>query len=361
MSKTRPKLSTSRQKGAPVSHNTIGPPAVSRLLEQIERQWGEAKPSVYVATLGGEPLVDWSLSPLPAPLTGITKLFTLSMVLREFDRGAFAPETPLADLLSPDIVEGLCVVGGEDLSSHITVEHLLAHQSGIPDFYSQNTKGTISFLSQTLKRDRAWNLEQALEIAKHYPAKFPPGARGKVHYSTTNYLLLGAILAQSTGMSFDQLINLRVTTPLGLKNTFVFSPAHYETYFSMTAVRWANTSLRNPRTLASLGASGAVVSTGKETVDFMAAFWNGTLFEPSWLEWITQNPRSMGSGVLFSRGLMHLKAGFRASPLVGHQGSSGTAILLDRQAHTIGFLGLNTVIDTKIPLTTLGKVLRAVR
>jgi CubicO group peptidase (beta-lactamase class C family) len=283
------------------------------------------------------------------------------MVLREFDRGAFSPETPIADLLSPDIVEGLCVVGGKDLSSQVTVEHLLAHQSGIPDFYSQNTKGTLSFLRQSMERDRAWNLEQALEIAKHYPAKFAPGTKGKAHYSTTNYQLLGAILTQSTGMSFEQLISLRVTTPLGLKNTFVFSPAHYESYFSLTAVRSGTTPLRAPRTLASFGASGSVVSTGKETVAFLRAFWNGALFELSWLEWITQNPRALGSGVLSSRGLIQLKAGFRASPLLGHQGSSGSAVALDRLTRNMGFLSLNTVTDTTLPLTMLGKVLRAVR
>jgi CubicO group peptidase (beta-lactamase class C family) len=344
-----------------VSQTIVGPPAVSRLLQQIERQWGEAKPSVYVASGEGECLVDWSLTPLPTPLTGITKLFTLSMVLREFDRGAFSPQTPISDLLSPDIVEGLCVVGGKDLSSQITVENLLAHQSGIADFYAQNSKGTTSFLRQSMERDRAWNLEQALEIAKHYPAKFAPGAKGKAHYSTTNYQLLGAILTQSTGMSFEQLISLRVTTPLGLKNTFVFSPAHYERYFSLTAVRWGTSSLRNPRTLASFGASGSVVSTGKETVEFMKAFWGGALFDPSWCEWVTHNPRSMGSGVLVSNGLMQLKSGFSRSPLLGHQGSSGAAVLMDPQSRNVGFLSLNTVVDTKVPLTTLGRVLRGLR
>ena len=344
-----------------MSNTIVGPPPVARVLQRIEGQWGEAKPSVFVGSLEGDTLVDWSLSPLPTPLTGVTKLFTLSMVLREFERGAFSPETPISDLLSPDIVEGLCVVGGEDLSSQITMENLLAHQSGIPDFYTQNSRGTTSFLRQSMERDRAWNLEQALEIAKHYPAKFAPGATGKVHYSTTNYLLLGAILTQSTGMTFEQLISLRITTPLGLKNTFVFSPAHYDKYFSMTAVRWGTRVLRNPRTLASFGASGSVVSTARDTVEFMRAFWSGVLFDRSWCEWVTHNPRSVGSGVLLSNGLMHLKSGFSRPPLMGHQGSSGTAVLLDSQSNSIGFLNLNTVIDTKVPLTKLAKVLQGLR
>jgi len=344
-----------------VSETTVRTARVSRALQAIEQRFGEAKPSAFVADERGNTLVDLSLSPLPGPLTDVTMLFTLAMVLRECDRGAMSPQTPIGDLLAPDVVEGLCVYRGKDLSSQVTMEHLIAHQSGIPDFYQPHGRGTISLMRQSLDRDRAWTLEQALEIARHYPAKFAPGTRGKADYSATNYQLLGAILAQSTGMSFEQLITLRVTTPLGLKNTFVFSPAHYERYFSLTAVRSGTQPLRNPRALASFGASGSVVSSAKDAVDFLRAFWTGTLFDPSWLDWITQNPRSLGRGVAYTNGLMRMRSGIPRRVLLGHSGSSGTAALFDPLTRNVGFLALNTVMDPKIALATLGKIMQQVR
>ncbi len=335
-------------------------PKVARGLAQLEQRFGEARPSVYIADATGHPVLDWSMSPLPTPLTGISKLYTLAMVLRECDRGAITLDTPIADLLEPDLVSGLCVVEEQDHSPSITVGHLISHQSGIPDYFSSNANGTLSFQQQTLSRDRSWSVDQALEIAKHYPGYFAPGAKKKLAYSNTNYLLLGVILTNSTGMSLEQLINLRISGPLGLKSTSVFTPAHYDTYFSILPVKLGNQSVRAPRSLASFGASGSIVATAKDAVSFMRAFWAGELFDASWLPTLQTQQRKFAGGVKMGMGLMIANKGSVKGALVGHTGSSGTALLSDTQTGLTGFLALNTVgkhsHSTKTLATLMGSV-----
>lgn len=335
-------------------------PAVTKTLTQLEQHYGEAKPSAFIADSQGNTLLDWSMSPLPTPLTGITKLFTLAMVLRECDRGAISLETPISDLLDPDIVSGLCVVGGQDLSSTITIGHLISHQSGIADYFSAQAKGTLSFKSQTLDRDRAWTVEQALEIAKHYPGSFAPGANNKIRYSNTNYLLLGVILSNSTGMTLEQLINLRISGPLGLKQTSVFTPAHYDTFFSILPTKMGSHSVRAPRTLASFRASGSIVSTARDAVHFMRAFWTGELFDASWLDVITRNQRPFDRGITMGNGIMVWKKGGRNGAFVGHTGSSGTALLVDTKSLTTGFLALNSVGKHSHSFKTLSRLIQAI-
>lgn len=335
-------------------------PRTSRLIADIEGRYGPAKPSLLISDLSGATIVDNTPSPLPVVLSELSHLFTLVMVLRESDRGALSLDTRIADILAPDVVEGLCVVQGVDLSGTITVGHLLAHQSGIPDFYHRNRPGTISFSMQTETRDRKWSMEQALEIARHYPGVFAPGAKGKIHYSLTNYTLLGAILQESTGMTFDQLINLRIIAPLGLKGTFVFTEAHYDRYFSLAAVHRGAETLRIPRTLASFGAAGSVVSSPRDMITFARAWWNGELCEESWRDFLTKNQRRMFSGVVFGNGVMAPASHRMRHQLFGYAGTTGQALLLSPAKERIGFLALNTVSEPPKNLSLLAKTLESV-
>jgi CubicO group peptidase (beta-lactamase class C family) len=344
-----------------VSKTTVSNAAVSRQLVKIEQRWRGAKPSLCILGPNGEELLDWSLTSLPSPLLDVTKLFTLAMVAREFDRGALSPDTTLSEALSPGAFEGLCVYKGIDLSSTVTIKDLIAHQSGIPDFFRAGVKGTISLETQCLAHDRSWTLEQAVELARHYPVRHKPGDKRKISYSATNYLLLGEILQQSTGMTFEQLIKLRVSGPLDLKNLFVFTPAHYETYFSISAVRTGKDILSTPQALASFGATGSIVARAKDAARFMQAFWRGQLFDSSWIKWFQDNQRRLLPGVSMGRGLIRTYPPSTRSALFGHSGSSGIALLVDSETNTTGCIALNTAGEAAVAVKILSSVMQSVR
>lgn len=337
------------------------PPKVATVLAKISDAPGVSRPRAFITDSDGSPLLDWGDTTLPVIVTGVTKLVTIAMILREFDRGAMAPDTPVSELLPEDVLAGLCVVGNHDYSSAMTVEHLLSHRSGIVDFLEPPAKNIRSVFGQALTRDRAWTLDQALEIAKHYPGLFPPGARKKVHYSNTNYMLLGAILQESTGMTFEQLVTLRVVTSLGLKSTYVFTPAHVDRYFSLAPLQRGSEVLRLPRVLSSLGATGGLVTTPQEMARFLRAFWSDELFGPQWRDYLTTEPLRIERGLRMARGLMITSGGSRESGLVGQAGATGAAALIEPRTGSVGVMALNHFTPRAQTLSNLAAVMSALQ
>lgn len=317
--------------------------APERVIRKLSKKAQPAQPSFYVTDVAGDVLFEHGNVNQPMILSGITKLYNAAMVLREFDRGALSPDTKASHILPHKMLSGLCVVRGKDYSDDITIAHLLSHRSGITDYFSFPRRGVLSLLRQTEERDRAWTLEQALEIARHYSGRFKPGAPGKVHYSDTNYQILGAVLKTTTGLSFPQLLNIRITGPLGLKKTYAFTTETIEKFYELAPVSWRGHEMSGPESLASFGADGSVVASAKDTVTFLRAFWSGKLTEEAWVpkvwaDTLPLSPRlSMGLGVMayqFQRG---------ATPLIGHTGFTGSAAFADPTRRFFGAGSLNTI------------------
>lgn len=75
---------------------------------------------------------------------------------------------------------------------------------------------------------RTWALDEVLAEAAVRPAG-DVGEAGSVETATTALLL---VLEQSTGVSFEELLQTRLATPLGLSDTMVFDPAEVPDDFS---------------------------------------------------------------------------------------------------------------------------------
>jgi D-alanyl-D-alanine carboxypeptidase len=97
------------------------------------------------------------------------------------------------------LITGIHVLDGIEYSKEITIAHLLSNTSGLPDyFYYDKPKGEAAE-DLILGNDEPWPLEKAIQRVKTLKPKFKPGRKGKVHYSDTNYQLLGGIIEQVTG------------------------------------------------------------------------------------------------------------------------------------------------------------------
>ncbi|MFK8843815.1 serine hydrolase domain-containing protein [Streptomyces sp. Ac-502] len=109
------------------------------------------------------------------------------------------------------------VRGGKD----ITVRMLLNHTSGLGDFLL-----TPKFLpSLTGQERRTWKAEDLLAIT---PPQDPPAAPGKKHsYSNANYAALGLLLQKATGKSLTELVEQKITKPLGMKDSFLATDAEW--------------------------------------------------------------------------------------------------------------------------------------
>ncbi|WP_174589112.1 serine hydrolase domain-containing protein [Streptomyces sparsogenes] len=142
-----------------------------------------------------------------------TKTVTATLVLQQVAKGRIN----LADSVEKWL-PGL-VKGGEN----ITVRMLLNHTSGLDDFLL-----TPEFLpSLTGRQQRTWRPEDLLAIT---PEQDPPAEPGeKYSYSNANYAALGLILEKATGSSLAELIEQKITKPLGMKDSFLAVNADWPT------------------------------------------------------------------------------------------------------------------------------------
>lgn len=326
------------------------PPAV----EALVKKWSHGLPQGSLRAWGtsseGKPLFFRHDPSLPVPMMGVSRMVTLAMVLRDIDRGALSLDTPISDVLADSMTAGLCVVGGKDHSADITVGHLLAHQSGIADYYDPPGKKIRSLATQLLTQDRVWSTAEALEIARHYSGGFLPGTAKHASFSSTNYLLLGEVLRETTGMSLANLVKLRIAGPLNLPGTYLFGPDYYDSYFTYPPVTWESKTLRTPLALSSAGGDGGIISTPREIAVFLRGFWHGTLFDGTWRKQLTESPNSLG---------LHLITG-KAGPLIAEAGSTGIAAGINTDTGSVGLMASHHRQKASLSLQRLSQLMGSV-
>lgn len=95
----------------------------------------------------------------------------------------------------------------------ITIHHLLSHSSGLPHY-----RGLVEIGIDLDTYDRVNRpLEAYAKTIGIMNLKWAPGT--KMSYSSQGYILLGIIAQKVTGKTLNQLIQSRISKPLGLKNT----------------------------------------------------------------------------------------------------------------------------------------------
>ncbi len=134
-------------------------------------------------------------------IASISKLYIAAATAKLISNRQLSLEKTLADYL-PELV------GRIEYADQITLELLLQHRSGIPNFSDQ---AKHSWFTTTDNNEKL-----ALIVDK--PADFEPN--GRYSYSNTNYLLVGNILDKTLGYSHRQFIEEEILTPLGLTHTY---------------------------------------------------------------------------------------------------------------------------------------------
>ena len=71
------------------------------------------------------------------PIASVTKLFTSTVTMLLCERGRLALTDKIVDLLPGRVTDRLHALDGVDRTASVTVEHLLSHTSGLPDYYDE--------------------------------------------------------------------------------------------------------------------------------------------------------------------------------------------------------------------------------
>ena len=99
-------------------------------------------------------------------------------------------------------------------ADEVTVGQLAQMTSGYQDFVLGNEEFAEIAYADPFK---AWTTEDQLALAMDKPLWFEPGTNWA--YAHTNYVILGLVLEEVTGMSLEDALQERVLDPLGLANT----------------------------------------------------------------------------------------------------------------------------------------------
>ncbi|HEY6979131.1 MAG TPA: serine hydrolase [Chitinophagaceae bacterium] len=136
----------------------------------------------------------------------ITKTFTAPLVLELAKEGVFKLGEPISKYLP------LINTVNPNINSNVTIRQLLAHESG----YSNYTDEIDLQIAVAAQPTHIWTPYEMLSFI-HQIA--PPGAERR--YSSTNYILLGAIIEAATGKPVEQYFRKRFFNKLGLTSMFL--------------------------------------------------------------------------------------------------------------------------------------------
>ncbi|MEV8630610.1 serine hydrolase domain-containing protein [Streptosporangium sp. NPDC051023] len=213
-------------------------------------------------------------TPRPAPAGGrfriasVTKLFTATVILQLSAEGRLRLTDPVGKWL-PGVV---------DRADDITLEHLLRHTSGVPDYLP----GLLDASGVVRDPTRTWHDRELVALANRLPRTFDaPG--GRFAYSNTNYVLLGMVVEAVTGRPYAREVTERVIRRAGLTGTSApgettsIPGPHPHSYALVGGVVTDITAL-SPTIL---GAAGGIVSTTADLNRFLRALLGGGLLPPA--------------------------------------------------------------------------------
>lgn len=207
----------------------------------------------------------------------ITKTFTAVMVMQLTEEkrlklddklSKFYPKIPNAD--------------------KITINDLLRHRSGIPDYVNADT--TTSMKATISKK------EMLAKIANYKPI-FEPNS--KAEYSNSNYYLLGCIIEYVTKTTYKINLKNRIVDKLKLKNTYIVDKTDAKRNEVVSYIYKDEKWEAIPEWDMSLPFSaGAITSTANDLTFFLRAIFSGKLLKPSSVDEMTQLKESYGIGLV---------------------------------------------------------------
>lgn len=212
----------------------------------------------------------------------------------------------------------------------ILIKNLLTHTSGLPPFFDFHTKN--------------YSLQEAVNVISQFAPFVKPNE--KVIYSDLNFILLGAIIENISGLPLDQFVTKNIYEPLKMKNTF-FNPKNVSkeniaaTEFDQEKQDycWGVVHDENARNFGGVSGHAGLFSNVHDLSRYADLFMENLSAQiPPILSSFTieKTLQNFTSNIGEGRGIgWHLNANGSAGDLFphtgfGHTGFTGTSIWIDR-------------------------------
>ena len=210
---------------------------------------------------------------------GLTALTVVSLI----EDGTLELKTPARALLGDDLPL---------VRDDVTVEHLLAHRSGIGDYYDEDVHTDVDAFVLPVSAHELATTEAYLAILDGHPTKFAPGER--FSYCNSGYVVLALIAERASGVPFDELVAQRVCERAEMPDTAFFRSDELP---GRTALGYVTDDRTNVFSLPVLGSGdGGIYSTVADLRALWSAFFAGRVVSPEWVSEMVR-PRSERYGL----------------------------------------------------------------
>lgn len=206
----------------------------------------------------------------------VTKTFTAVLALQLMEEGKLSADSKLSQFY-PKMPN----------ADKIAVAHLLQHRSGLFNF--TNREDFLTYMVAGKSKD------QMLALFESLNTNFEPGT--KYEYSNTGYVLLGYILEDVSGMSYDRLLKERIIDKIGLKRTHYGKRIDVAANEAQSFAKLENWMMVPESNLNVPAAAGAIASTPTDLTRFFEALFAGELISSESLSTMTTLNDNYGYGV----------------------------------------------------------------
>lgn len=238
-------------------------------------------------------------------LASVSKQFTSMAIMLLKEKGKLSFDDKLSDFFN-DFPE---------YSKRITIEHLLTHTSGIPDYFR------LGIYKSDLK-----NQDVLEELMQQEDLDFEPGE--KYAYSNGGYVLLALIVEKVSEQPFHQYLKEHIFKPLGMNDTLVYDESKPEVV--NRAVGYNDSGTLNDYNILTVG-DGGMYSTVRDLFKWDRALYTEQLISTATLK------KAFTSFKLNNGELSHYGYGWslytdKSGENVAHGGSlAGFRTIIERQ------------------------------
>ena len=193
------------------------------------------------------------------------KVFVAVGILQLIEREKIKFDDTLGKLLDIDL---------HDIDAEITVEQLLNHTSGVPDYFDETVMNEYEELWVDYPNYKIRQNSDLLPLFINKPMMYPKGE--KFQYNNTGYVLLAMIIEKVTGMFFDQYLKENIFDVCDMRSTGYYELDKLPAKCANSYIYCAET--KDFRTnIFSVDAKGTGAGGAFISVKDIADFWKGLL------------------------------------------------------------------------------------
>jgi CubicO group peptidase (beta-lactamase class C family) len=210
-----------------------------------------------------------------------TKGLTALAVIGLIEEGRLELSTTARSVLGED----LPLIGGD-----VTVEHLLAHRSGIGDYLDEDGELDLDGYLLPVPVHELGATENYLAVLGGHPTKFAPDER--FSYSNGGYVVLALIAERASGLPFHELVRTRVTEPAGMCDTAFLRSDELPGRAALGYLEVDGATRTNVFHLPVRGTGdGGIYTTAADVSSFWTAVFAGRIVSKDWVAEMVR-PRS---------------------------------------------------------------------